>query len=280
MAVKPPVREKRVKIYLRGAGLQLRAVFQRSGAHKLPGKMGELREDAVCAFINEWLPRRFRAVSNVLTVHQGNHELNRELDLVVFDQLEGFRLPLDSDGHVSLIAWRNIRLHCEVKSVLNQGEYEKACAVATACRDFANETGTSAPKSILFAFGSDPTWVAEYLESDVFTGCTPCPFDAIIILGRCPAYSPKMLRLAQQVQLGLSKEMRDNDGTAADREISSEITYAARQAPFEHVGSDLDEDVLFALMAFVLHELDSDKEKRTSDELILAAMRPNRNPIF
>ena len=266
--------------YLRGVGLQLRAVFYRSGSHKLPGTMGELREDAVCKFINEWLPRRYRAVSNVLAVHQGNHELDRELDIAVLDDFDGFRLPLDAKGHVSLVAWTDIRVHCEVKSVLNNREYENACAAAAACQDFARETETPAPKSILFAFDADAKWRAEYLDAEVLSGCTNSPFDAIIILGSTPAFSPQMLRLAQQVELGLSRAMRDNDGHAAEREISLEVTYSARQQPFQLVGEATDEHGLLALMAFVSYELDSDDEKRFSDELILAATRPIYNPIL
>ena len=257
----------------------MKAAFHRSGAHKLPGKMGELREDAVCVFLNEWLPRRFRALTNVLPVHKGNHELNRELDLVVLDELEGFRLPLDPEGSVSLVAWDDISLHCEVKSVLSQSEYEQACAAASACKDFAHETGTNSPLSILFAFDAKANWAVNYLENDVLTGCTNTPFDAIFILGRGAYYSGRMLRLSQQVLRGLSLEMRDSDGSAATEEIISDITHSAETPPFQTIADGSDADTLFALMAFVAHAVDGDNEKRVSDELIMAARRATYHPV-
>lgn len=271
-------RENRVKLYLAGVGLELRAAFHRSGSHKLPGKMGELREDALAKFLTEWLPLRYRTKTNVLTVHKGNHELDRELDLVILDELDGFRLPLDADGGVTLAAWNDLKLHIEVKSIMGEEEFLKANSAAEACKKFGHDTNTNAPSSLLFAYDVEEKWFQDKFTCDVLMGNSDIFFEAIAILGRGIYFSPRFTQLAQQINRGLTKEMAESDCAVAEQNIMADVTFPTGNNEFLQVGTKSDADVLFGIMAFVAKSVATNAT--LSDELITAAQRPLYTPVL
>lgn len=61
---------RRTRLYrtLSGHHHELLAVLVRTGAHKLPGEKGRLREDAVARFIAAWVPKRFDVLPTVFAV--------------------------------------------------------------------------------------------------------------------------------------------------------------------------------------------------------------------
>ncbi|OEZ57729.1 DUF6602 domain-containing protein [Duganella sp. HH105] len=269
-------RENRVNLYLAGVGMQLRAAFHRTNAHKLPGKMGELREDAICGFFREWLPGKYAARTNVIPVHQGIHDFDRELDLVILDDHLGMRLPLDADGGVTLAAWNDLKVQMEVKSTLNEAEYKKANTIAGECKRFGLHNDTRYPLNILFAYACEDEFFKD-LQETIVCDSQKCDIDVIAILGRGIYFSPSHTRIVDQIHAGISDAMVNNDGHIAETRMIQEITYSGRYAPFEQVGDESDASVLFGLMAAVANSLD---EKSAADELIMAAKRQNYSPVF
>ena len=208
---------------LHGHYLQLQAAFVRSGAHKLPGSKGRLRELAVSDFLASWMPKRYSALTNTFLSHESAGLLNNEIDLVLYDSHDGPQWSLDAENSNWVIAWKHVKAVIEIKSTLDSSEWEKASRSMQDVKGFADQASEACPPRILFAYQIDEVF-NEDLQSKLQS---TQPFDLIVILQGAAIASTDDINLISAFELGLSPEQAQNDVRAANASVNQFISFSS-----------------------------------------------------
>jgi hypothetical protein len=269
--------EKRLFRTFRGHFHELMAVFERSAAHKLPGAKGVLREDAVARFISAWIPRRFSTPTNVFATTMAGSELAVELDMVVHDSHDGLVWGLDAQGGNSVATWEHIRLIVQVKSTLDEKEFNAACDAMRDVTSFAEGTGRSPPVCALFAYKVASDFQPFLIEKFVYQSSGSFPFDAFVLLDTGAYFSDSLRTLRIGIERGLGPELVLNDGPSRDKLILEDCMETRIPNGYRAVGDGSAESTLLAFASLATYASAGDEAIQA---LLSACMHRQYTPIF
>jgi hypothetical protein len=126
---------------------------------------GSAAESALRTLLREFLPLRCGTGSGFLLDPQGNQ--SRQLDLIVFDQLDS--APLYRDGDLVIVSPGSAYLMLEVKSVLNREDLEEAFENIASAKRLAPQA-----RGIIFGYESaKPKTLADALSKTAKSGYEP-----------------------------------------------------------------------------------------------------------
>lgn len=238
---------------LMGHHYELLAAFARSAAHKLPGSMGRLRENALAKFLQVWIPRRLTCPSNVFATHEGVGNFELEIDLAVYDSTEGPMWPLDCEEENLFLAYRHTKAVIEVKSTLDADTMAQAVKSMRAFDDYMEQVensdfekdkpGLTRPSKILFAYRVDADYFGCDFQELLVYG--PDPFDLIVILGTGAYFADRVRAMAIAFGRKLTKDEARGDVDAINREMGYEFCGAPSRYRRETFSPD---DTLMALI--------------------------------
>ena len=268
---------KRLSKTLIGHYHELQATFARTAAHKLPSAMGALREDGVANFIETWLQKRYSAPTNVFATTRAGNEYPSELDLIIHDGDSGAIWKLDSQAGNSVATWEEIRLVAQIKSTLDEKEFEKACKTMSTIDQFSKDAGTERPITLLFAYKVDQTFDPLLLEKFVYSPSGAFPFDAFILLDHGAYFSDSLRELRIGIEKGLSPKKVQNDGPSQDRVTLEYIDTSHIPNGYRFVGDASPESTLLALAALATFATAGDA---VTQALLAACVHSEYFPIF
>jgi hypothetical protein len=235
---------------LKGHHFELLAAFARSSTHKLPGSKGRLRENAVAKFLQAWIPRRFICPSNVFLTHETGDGFPNEIDLVVYDAMDGPLWPLDGEEENCVLAYRHVKAILEVKSTLDNDTLADAVKAMQAVTQYMSEVERDLPKgeqisrpiTILFAYQVDEVFFQREFCQHLQEG--PTPFDLIIVLGKAAYFSNERVDMAIAFARKITTEEAERDLEALK---DTERHYVKQNGPQYLKVSSSSDDILMAL---------------------------------
>ncbi len=240
-------KQKRLLQSLTGHYHELLSVFSRSATHKLPSAKGILREDAVSKFITSWIPNRFTTITNVFATTRRGNELQTELDIVVHDSNSGAVWNLDADGHNSIATWEEIKLIVEVKSTLNEKEFNQACKSMSKVSAFVDSENSARPLRILFAYKVDEKFSDLLMEKFTYSLSDNMPFDAFILLEVGAFFSDTLQELRIGIENGLSPSFIANDTSSQNKIIEESCMETRIPNGYRIVSDGTNESTLLSL---------------------------------
>jgi hypothetical protein len=268
---------KRLQKSLTGHYHELKAVFHRTAAHKLPSAMGALREHAVSRFVSTWIPKLYSVPTNVFATNRNGVEFAQELDLVIHDGSTGSLWPLDADGRNSIATWEEIRLVMQIKSTLAEKNFKEACETMAAIPEFANASDTPCPIKVLFAYSVQEEFLPFLLEKFTYSSSGTFPFDAFILLDHGAYFADPLRNLRIGIERGLSPKMVENDGPSQDRLIWEFVEDTRIPKGYQGVGDCSPESALLSLAALSTYATAGDAATRA---LLAASTHSEHVPIF
>lgn len=208
----PAEKSKRLRKTLTGHYHELLAVYTRTAAHKLPGAKGSIREDAVADFIRAWVQKRFSVPTNAFVTNRLGQEYPGELDLVIHDGNSGGLWNLDAQGGNCVVTWEEVRLIAQIKSTLDESTFSKACDSLLPLADYAKNSQTEKPLTVLFAYQVSDDFFHSLIEKFTYSTSDAFPFDAFILLNSGAYFSDSLRDLRIGIEKGLSPSQVNNDG--------------------------------------------------------------------
>jgi hypothetical protein len=270
-------KEKRLIKTLTGHYYDLLGTYERTSAHKLPSAKGALRESAVADFIRTWVQKRFSVQTNVFATTRLGKEHPRELDLVIHDSDSGAIWPLDSQGSNSVATWEEVKLIAEIKSTLDQKEFEKACDNMAHVGSSSETLGIERPIRILFSYRVDDNFLPFLLEKFTYSHASSLPFDAFILLQEGAYFSDSLRELRVGIKHGLSPNQVKNDGPSQDRLTQEDCIESRIPNGFRLVADGSPESTLLSLAALATLATSGDEVTRS---LLAACIHSKHFPIF
>lgn len=271
------INKKRLFQSLSGHYYQLKSVFEKTKAHKLPGSKGKLREDAVARFISLWHSSRFKSITNVFATTNMGKEFPLELDIVTHDGNSGAVWPLDSDSENSVATWEEIKMIVEVKSTLDENSFEKACTSMDKLTQFSKEESTVVPLRVLFAYKVDDDFYPFLMEKFTYSYSESLSYDAFIILDCGAFFSDGIRELRAGIGKGLSPELVKNDGPSQDRFTMEDCIESRIPEGYKSVADSSNEIILLSLAVLATYATSGND---TVQSLLAACINPDYNPIF
>ena len=252
---------------------QLLADFHRSGAHKLPGGKGMLREDSIARFLSTWIPKRYEVISNVF-ISQFGTQFDRELDMVILDTFEGMAWPLDAAGVNSVVTWDHVKLVGEVKSKLTKSALNDAIQSMSG---LPNQDDWELPFRVLFAFEVDNEVFNTLEESFATESSSKYPFDAFVFLDRGAYVSEKYEHFRKSFAKGLSPALGEEDIDIFYQHFSDDIRASHIPRGFGCMKSGKPSEALFA---FAVLAAFASAGNTTTQALLTACRNADFSPIL
>ena len=265
--------EKRLLRALEGYFYLMKADYEFSSSHKLPGSIGRLRENSVVEFLRKFVSRDVQVASSVFAVTRKGAEYARELDVVLFDGSCGGFWELDRFGENSICTFEGVKLILEVKSTIGVKELDDALTKVEDLRRFADEHGIEPPPFVLFGYSLSDAGLDLVDDKALENTLT---FDAVI----CPEKRCYFNHLHDDFSFGFEKGISANfakgDGSVVTSMICSRPESDRYALHYHLIGSGPGSRLL-ALAAFASHAAGDDSRV---EGLLAAALNPQHNPIF
>ena len=265
--------EKRLLRALEGYFSLMKADYEFSASHKLPGSIGRMRENSVVEFLRKFVSRDVQVASSVFAVTSKGAEYERELDVVLFDGSCGGFWELDRFGENSVCTFEGIKLVIEVKSTIERKELEDALKKAEVLKQFASDHNINPPPFVLFGYNLSA--VGLDLIEDKTLGNT-LGLDAVICPETLCYFHHSHDDFSFGFERGLSANNAKGDGSAIDSMMCSRPESSRYALQYKSIG-DGPGSRLLALAAFASHAAGDDSRV---EGLLAAALNPQHNPIF
>lgn len=233
--------------------------------------------DAVADFIRTWVQKRFSVPTNVFATTRLGNEYPSELDLVIHNGDSGALWELDALGGNCVATWEEVRLIAQIKSTLDEAEFDKACKAMSHVDEFTKTVQTRRPFTILFAYKVDDSFLDDLMEKFTYSTSGAFPFDAFILLDQGAYFSDSLRELRVGIEKGLSPSQVKNDGPSQDRLILEDCVESRIPNGFRGVSDRSPESALLSLAALATLATSGDDVTRA---LLAACIHSKHFPIF